>query len=183
MDDQWAHELHIDSLYLNICCSCSIFGGNTVPHPHAILLPPLPASPCPPTRGGAAVAQAGNVAVPGAAREHFVPSAIPACSSSPQSASTSVGRGPATKVNRPPKRKTSSRFNKRVSSAFDGDEDGDDERGDEAAVVEGGIGLVDVGRGASAGIPVPQRRLNLGGAGGAGAPTSQQKEAQILTWH
>lgn len=113
------------------------------------------------------MAQAGNVAVPGAAREHFVPSSIPAESES-ASASVSAAPSPVAKVKRPAKRKTSSRFKKRVSSALGDGDGGDDERGDKASILEGGmgigmgIGMVDVGRGASAATPAPQRRANRG---------------------
>eukprot|EP00752_Nemacystus_decipiens_P009452 g8451.t1 len=118
-------------------------------------------------RGGAAVAQAGNVAVPGAAREHFVPSsAVPAVSASASPADP----GPITKVCRPVKRKTSSRFKERVaSSAFGGAGDAGDHEGDGgAAVLEGGmgmgIGMVDVGRGASTEThALPQGRGSAGG--------------------
>lgn len=116
------------------------------------------------------MAQAGNVAVPGAAREHFVPSsAVPS-----ESASTSAG--PIAKVCRPVKRKTSSRFKERVSSsALAGGDAGGDERDGGAAVLEGGIGIgmVDVGRGASAGSPVrPQRRVSWGSASGTQTSTT-----------
>lgn len=123
------------------------------------------------------MAQAGNVAVPGAAREHFVPSpAVPA-----ESASASAGPGPTiAKVCRPVKRKSSSRFKERVSSSTfvdggGGGGGGDDERDDGAAVLEGGIGIgmVDVGRGASGGAAVlPLGRASWGSAGGAHVPTT-----------
>lgn len=120
------------------------------------------------------MAQAGNVAVPGAAREHFVPSSVPVESSAVSS--TPASPGPIAKASGAVKRENSSRFKKRIlSSAFGDGDSGDDERDDGFAVFEGGIGtdMVDVGRGGPAATPVlPQWRVNRGGGAGAHTPTN-----------
>lgn len=86
------------------------------------------------------MAQAGNVAVPGAAREHFVPSSVVSSSSSQASEGTATA-AVRLEVNRTRKegRKRSARLKRKESSAVD--EDGDDYSGSDT---EWGVGVAGV---------------------------------------
>ncbi|CAM9739216.1 unnamed protein product [Ectocarpus fasciculatus] len=132
-------------------------------------------------RGGAAVAQAGNVAVPGAAREHFLPASsspsAPAPSSSPRSdtspaSAPSPAGGAGTKPghHRLGKRKAPPMLGRKSSGpAF-----GDDKEVESHGRSGGGGGV----NGAGGGTPVKQRRHFSGGGGGAGGalPASWSKD-------
>ncbi|CAM9276107.1 unnamed protein product [Pylaiella littoralis] len=145
------------------------------------------------SRGGAAVAQAGNVAVPGAAREHFVPfSAVPS-SSSQASVGATAAAAAGLEVDRVRKErmKTLSLLKRKVSSALDeedssGNDGGYGERGAGAAGVEGAdrIATVSLGMGGegrrAAGTLAPPRRVSTAG-GGRGRATIATTSRRVKT--
>ncbi|CAB1110194.1 unnamed protein product [Ectocarpus sp. CCAP 1310/34] len=129
-------------------------------------------------RGGAAVAQAGNVAVPGAAREHFLPASssspsVPAPSASPPSDTASAsapspagGAGTKPGHHRLGKRKAPPLLGRKTSGPAFGDD-----KEVEFNSREGGV------NGREGATPVKHRRHFPGvGRGGGAFPTSWSKE-------